>query len=48
VARMVRRVGRKAGVERVHPHQLRHTCFHPVSTEACASKRSPSFSDTAT
>ena len=25
VARMVRRVGRKAGVERVHPHQLRHT-----------------------
>jgi hypothetical protein len=22
---MVRRVGRKAGVERVHPHQLRHT-----------------------
>jgi integrase len=25
VARMVRRVGRKAGVEHVHPHQLRHT-----------------------
>jgi integrase len=25
VARMVRRVGRKAGVESVHPHQLRHT-----------------------
>ena len=25
VARMVRRVGRKAGVDRVHPHQLRHT-----------------------
>jgi hypothetical protein len=25
VARMVRRVGRKAGVKGVHPHQLRHT-----------------------
>jgi hypothetical protein len=25
VARMVRRVGREAGIERVHPHQLRHT-----------------------
>jgi integrase len=25
VARMVRRVGRRAGAERVHPHQLRHT-----------------------
>jgi site-specific recombinase XerD len=46
IGRIVRRVGRAAGVSGVHPHRLRHTLATQAINRACGWKPSPPYSAT--